>query len=321
MILLHGFFIFLSVFQVSFGEELQVKFSTQVDKALLTTRDQVRFSMKVEADAPVKFQFPDVSSQLDSMRIVDFGEKENSETGGWAKEKYFVLQADLAGSYILPALTLTYEDAQGIKYDLKSSEIFIEVESALKKEEKEGTAVSDIRELKDLIREKNYRLYYLLAIFLGISLVVMGFIGWQKYRKRRPVVIASVAPHLLAREQLDQMLKQLPTDLASMKFFAYQLSEIFRWYVEQIYHFHFTDLTTEEIRACYQEKLTCGDEFKENFFRLLGRLDVVKFTDTPISKDECQQLVTVVLNFIGATAPAGASLDGKNSEQEGEDFL
>ncbi len=279
--------IFLLFFSITaFASEL--KLDVKVDKALVTTGDIIMFTITMDAPKGLSVPIPNLGDKIQGFRIVDFGTTpEKSIDDRTISSMWYKLQADLTGSYILPATQITYKNSQGIEETIKSSEIFVEVESVLDKNKGEK---KDIRDIKPIILSPPLWPYYLVGTLLLIGLI-FAFIRFYKKRKNKKVEVIYIPP---AHEVALTALKTIPR--TPLKLFAFTLSEIFRNYFERRFKLPVTDKTLEEIKRDLDTVQQPSDELKKSFLNVLEKTELIKFSDMEISskKDAWQQLLQEV---------------------------
>ena len=111
--------------------------------------------------------------------------------------------------------------------------------------------------------------------------------------KQKIVIVKS--PYEIALEELEGLRQ---SDLFSRKgerVFHFQMSEIFRRYLEGIYNFRATDMTTEEIAKALPNNSQVND--------ILIKGDLVKFADIILGKNISYELLDRIFNFVHETAP------------------
>ena len=114
-----------------------VEFKAQVDKAVATVGDIITLTLSLSSEPQIAVRLPEAGSRIAGLRIVDDGEEGPKLVDNrTVQKKWYKFQPDSAGSYIIPALSVTYTDARGAQQELKSAQLFIEVKSVLKDTER-----------------------------------------------------------------------------------------------------------------------------------------------------------------------------------------
>ena len=119
------------------------------------------------------------------LRILDSGlerEGEFSISGETRVRQthWYTLRGDLVGSYILPAMQLSYSDGAQNTGEVSTSEIFVEIQSVLPQD---GSA-QDIKGLKPIKRVERPLPWREIGIVTGLLLI--GLIAWLIYPTPQP---------------------------------------------------------------------------------------------------------------------------------------
>ena len=126
-----------------------VELEATVDKAVATTGDTLRFEIRIDAQRAY-LRIPGAGSQIMGLRILDSGLEREGGSRQWRdrvrQTHWYTLRGDLVGSYILPAMQLSYSDGAQNSWQVSTSEIFVEIQSVLPQD---GSA-QDIRGLSRL---------------------------------------------------------------------------------------------------------------------------------------------------------------------------
>ena len=217
-------------------------------------------------------------------------------------ERWYKLQADTAGSYIIDPIEATYTTPDGTQEALTTPKIFLEIVSLL---EEEG-AVNDIRDIKPPVDIYNlYRtVLVILAVLLAAILVIL--IGGRFFaRWRRRVIERKLAPrppHEEALEALQQLLEKRLIEKGLPKDFCFEISEILRRYIQARFDFPAIDLTTEEILPRVEDNGIVKDTLKPLVREFLTRTDLVKFAKHLPTRDELDKIIENTRTFINETA-------------------
>lgn len=287
---------------VAYGDDVNI--SARVDKALASTGDYIVFTVTIEHIDQIKMDFPDIGSSIEGFRIVEFGENPTkTDEGRTTLERWYKLQADISGTYILPAIGLTYADTQGNEKTIKSSEIFVEIESPVDKEKQDGKEADDIKDIKDLILIPSYFIWYIIIgalLAIGLFFLVWYLANRKKDKKERVVYIP---PHIEALDRLKDLRKASYIQKKEYKKFSFDLSEIIRNYFERVYNFPATDRTFQEIKRDINGVKSLNDKLKKKFLEVLDKTDVVKFTDTSFPDEEFVGFLELTEDFVNDTKP------------------
>ena len=218
---------------------------SKVDRSTVTFRDIVTYTLIVEAASDINPKIPEMGSKIRGLRIVDMGGEGPKERDGlrvW--EKWYRLQPDITGSYIIPPVTVRYQDPNGRQQEATAPQIFIEVQSSIK----EGEELGDIRDIKPLekIRTDYSRLYILVGSM--VFLLLLGFGTWFYLRKKGVDMASSPPPpDEMAISALENLKASEYLKQEDFRAFYFRLSEILRAYMEKRFGFPAQESTTEEL--------------------------------------------------------------------------
>jgi len=277
-----------------------VEVKTQVDKATATTGDLVRYTLSAESEPQIEVEIPEMGSQIAGLRIVDMGAAGPIERDGRKiVEKWYQLKADLVGSYIIPGAVFSYKDEKGEKRELKTAQIFIEVESVIEDKEK-AKDVKDIKPLATIKRDYTLLIYFSIAGLLLLALIIGGICFYRNKFLKTKVTPLKPA-HELALEELDRLQKEDLITRGIYKEHYFKLSEIFRRYLERRFHFLAVEKTTEELLPEIKNLKGFDEKVKSDAKKFLYNTDLVKFARYIPGKQEVDQEYQETVDFINET--------------------
>ena len=295
-----------------------VQFTAQVDKATATVGDIVTLTLTVNCDPQLSVEPPDAGSQIAGLRIIDAGEQGpklvDTRT---VHTKWYKLQPDIVGSYIIPPLTVSYADQKGAQKELQSPQIFIEVKSVLKdKQAGAATDIIDIKPLQDVPRPLGPLLMYGGAALLFF--LAAGAALWLYLRRKKKLAAAPAKPaHLLAFEELEQLTRDQLIEKGIVREYYFRLSEIFRRYIERRFHIPAVERTTEELVPDILNRTEFGSAVKAETREILRYADLVKFArfspDKNTTDNEYRKVVHVIEETKEMPAPDNAQQSGSAS--------
>ena len=294
----------------------------QVDKAIIKPGEALSFKLRLFSPKESESLYiPEIGDRIEGFRIIDFGKDgPNVDDDQKVFERWYKLEADLSGSYVLPAITISYKDSKGKKQSVSSSEIFIEVqfETPVKKGEenkKEGAKkVDDIRDIKSIKNEPfpMHFVYYLLGGIFIFGLAV-GLFLWKRKSKKGEEVFP-LTPHEKALEEL-AMLKRGTHNLSKYeqrKSFYFSISGIVRTYVEESYQFPARERTQEEIKREIGGLKDLNFEQQQVFLGILKEADLVKFASLERNEEQGKGLLENAESFVLETMPQ--DIENQNEE-------
>ncbi len=328
LIFLTLFFSYLTLFQNVLADEgKRTSFlKAEVDKAILSPGETLTFRLRAFSslkEGPL--YLPESGDKIQGFRIVDFGkEGPVKEDGEWVFERWYKLEADLTGSYILPSLKLSLKNKAGKDIILSSPEIFVEVKNEVSKTSKGTNKQSELggfkgkesglRDIKPLTIAPSKTLTY----FVG-ALLVLGVFGFliyffNKRKGRQRDAIPLPPPHEKALLELENLKKGISclSDYSKRKSFYFSLSDIVRSYVEDSYKFPAKERTQEEIKRDIDLLNSVGPSQQRAFLGILKEADLVKFANIEKSEEEGEGILQDAKKFVLETMPK--KVDNENEE-------
>ena len=276
-----------------------VEFRAQVDKAAATVGDLITLTLSLSSEPQIAVRLPEAGSRIAGLRIVDDGEEGPKMVDNrTVQKKWYKFQPDSVGSYIIPALSVTYTDARGAQQELKSAQLFIEVKSVLKDKNAGATGeIRDIKPLQEIPWSPGQPLIYgalmVLLLFAG-GVFLFYFLGKKKNQLPAPPDPA----HIRAFEELEQLSREQLLERGIVREYYFRLSEIFRRYIERRFHIPAVERTTEEIMPDILNLQECGSALKAEMREILRYADLVKFArfcpDRNTSDNDYRKVVRVI---------------------------
>jgi uncharacterized repeat protein (TIGR01451 family) len=288
-----------------------------VDRAVAEPGDIITFTISAEYQSDVTLELPEVADKLSAFRIVDSSlSPPIREDGHFTTERSYKLQADIAGSYVVEPITVPYSFPDGKQDVVKTPKIFIEIESILAKEDD----VEDIRDIKPpMVVSYLYRtIFSVLAVLFGLILVVVFIrmlVAWRRNRAEARKMALRPA-HEEALEALEMLLNKRLVEKGRMKKFCFEISIIFRRYMQARFGIPALDLTTEEIIPRVEEDGISEESLRQIIREFLVDTDLVKFAKYAPTVDEMKTILQHTRTFIEQTTVELAV--GAGNPEEGE---
>jgi hypothetical protein len=204
---------------------------------------------------------------------------------------------DKLGTWKTGPVSIYYLGKDGKRHALTTKPVSLTVLSNLGEKPEEAR----LKPIQGIIPVKSLWLKYLpwLAVFIAIMFIGGAIFFWHKRRRlKKRSIDLYVAPHLRARNAMDELEAQSLFEKGYVKEFYFRLSGILRHYLEELRGFPAAESTTEEIalRLCEEED--------RRLLPLLRQADLVKFADTIPTQAKKEEEVETVLSYIRETGPS-----------------
>jgi hypothetical protein len=274
--------------------------SAQTDRTNAALDETIRFTLSAAYPQHVQVHMPESGALIAGLRIVDFGETGPSLVDDrLVFEKWFDLRADLSGTYIIPSMTLRAVDRDEIR-EITTPQIFIKV--GLPDAWADNATMQDIIGIKPpVVLPRDVRPYILGGAIVAVLVVsVLGL--WLYVRKKR--VAASEPPkpaHVLAYEQLEQLEQEGLVEKGIVHEHYVRLSDIFRHYLQNRFHFPAVEQTTQEQLRSIKGLSEMPVAVKTSVRDFLLHADLVKFAKYHPGIDDIENSQQQVRDIIDQT--------------------
>ena len=279
-----------------------IELSATVDRAVAEPGDIITFAIRAEYQPGVALELPEVADRLSDFRIVDASFSQPvPQANRLITERSYKLQADISGSYVIEPIEVTYDLPDGKREAVKTPKIFIEIESMLAKD---GN-VEDIRDIKPpLVISYLYRMIFsilgvLCACILAV-LLIRKLVEWRTHGAEAHKMALKPA-HEEALEALEMLLNKRLVEKGRMRKFCFEISMIFRRYMQARFGIPALDLTTEEIIPRVEENGILEDDIRQIVREFLVDTDMVKFAKYMPSMEEMETILRYARTFIERT--------------------
>jgi|ETN07SMinimDraft_1059922.scaffolds.fasta_scaffold11375_3 hypothetical protein len=291
------------------GENLNpVSVTTRITPNTFTLGDIATFTITVQHDADIHPAAPDVMPPK-GLEFVEKGESPSREINGQTIHEYwYKLRVDDIGKLTLPSTPVSFdapdpkESGKTIQGTILAPEANLEVQSLLAIHgNPEG--IRDIKPLEEI--PPPWVHYFWMALGALALLGLLTFL-WRRW-KSRPVsrvssaAIPALTPEQLAYKELEALRTKGWLRIGRTQDHFFELSEIFRRYLENRYQFPAREWTTEEITAHFKHFPDLSENLKRQAQTILTQTDRVKFAkaEQTDGRDEMQS----VTNFIKQAWP------------------
>ena len=271
-----------------------------VDKPRATIGDIITYTVTVRHDAGMEPSMPDFSG-IAGFEVLASQDSGPRKVEGQIEREFSVkLRADRVGLYTLPPIMVPFEVAAGegdktVPGEIRTPEVTIDVQSILRLQ---GDP-TDIRDIKDAVAvDRDWASWLFIALNVLLLLTLL-YLLW-KYRKQKHEPSApkplDLPPHEIALKELDALKRRELLESGSAREHFFELSEIFRRYLGERYHFPALDWTTEEITAKFDALPELEPEARKEAVRILMKSDLIKFAKVEAApgSDEIEPVRTLI---------------------------
>ncbi len=286
------------------SEKSLISVESFVDRATITIGDRILYTLKITTDPKVKLEPLALGSNLGAFEVKDYKiyDPEKTKDGKVVNKSEYLITTFTTGEYVIPPITINYQDPRGERKQIKSEPLFILVKSVGASESDE----EDIRGLKPPIQIGGGYWTYLLILPILAVLVGGGILYYRK--KAKGLGLPQMTEELnkpaweLALSELDSLKESDLLKKNQIKRYFTLLSDIIRKYLERGYKLSALDRTTEEIKG-ELKKAKLEQRVAELIFRLLLFCDMVKFAKYVPSNQEIEESINDAYSIINLTKP------------------
>jgi len=301
-------FVFLSSLTnvIAAWSNTPISINAQVDIARPTLGDILTYSITVTHDPDIVIHTPEYEIP-DGFEKVDQGKNNPRRLNNQTVQEFWLkLRIDKTGTSTIPAIPVGFDapnqNNQLVQGKINTPEVVVDVQSLL---QLEGNA-SDIKDIKPIADIKAPWLHYLWKALGVLCLLALAYFIWKNWRKRSDPKEAP-STILTAEQKALKELKELEdrglVKLGRIRDHFFELSEIFRRYLENRYRFPAQEWTTEEIVSHFKNFSAMNEKQKLQARNILTESDKVKFAKAEVEAN--YDPIEPVIHFIKeATPPA-----------------
>ena len=279
-----------------------VSIDAQIDISQPMLGDIATYSIIVKHDPDIVLHIPEYVIPEGLENIENGKENPKKINKQITQEFWLKLRIDKIGPITLPPIPVWFDapdsSKQIVRGKIMSPEVSFEVQSLLQLEEN----ASDIKDIKPIVNIKAPWTHYIWKAMAILCLLVLGCWLWKKWQNNStPKSETDFA--LTAEEKAMKELNELKTrdwmKLSRIRDHFFELSEIFRRYLENRYNFPAQEWTTEEITTYFKNFSDLSESQKLQTRTLLIEIDKVKFAKAQAHNDP----IDSVIHFIKEASP------------------
>ncbi len=297
------FFLFFILLVSAIAEEASspITITTTISPDNFTIGDIATYTISIQHDPDILPSAPDFLPPK-GLEFIDKGEHQ-PQTDHSVHEYWYKLRVDAVGKLILPSIPISFvapdpkESGKTIQGTIQAPEATLEVQSLLAiAESPEG--IRDIKPLEEISRPWAHYLWFALG---ALALAGILYFIWSKW-KDRPLAKTdsaqplSLTPEELAFKELEDLRGKGLLEIGRVQDHFFELSEIFRRYLENRYQFPAREWTTEEITGHFKKFPALDENLKHQARSILTQTDRIKFAKA--ERIEGLDEIQSVINFI-----------------------
>ncbi|MEA3496641.1 MAG: hypothetical protein U9R42_11460 [Bacteroidota bacterium] len=301
-------FLILSLFFNSAFGQLHIK--TEIDSANITIGDWINYTLTIDHSKNIEILWPSLIDSLGSFELVELSEIDSSKKDDKrTKEQNITITNFDSGQQVIPSIIIRFRNYGDTIFQIAKTDTYIINVSTI--------AVDTSKSIKSIKAPLKVPIAFreLLPYLIGlIALLIIALTIYYFDRRRKNKTFLGIKlkpeipPHLIAIRKLRELEDKKVWQKGNHKNYHFELSFIIKEYMENIYNFNATDLTTPEILNYLSKEIKEGELYKEvkGFLELS---DFVKFAKVIPLPDENEKCLKVSYKFVNETKPI---------EEEGE---
>ena len=281
-----------------------VSIKTQVDITQPTLGDILIYSIRVNHDSDIVIHTPEYVIPEGFEKVGNgkkIPRKVNNQT---AQEFWLKLRVDKTGLLTIPAIPLGFDapdqNNKIVKGKIMTAEVNVDVQSLLQLEGK----TSDIKDIKPIFYIKAPWVHYIWKALGVLCLLALAYFIWKNWlnkadEKLEPLTLLTAEQKAL--KELQELKSRELMKLGLIREHFFELSEIFRRYMENRYRFPAQEWTTEEIISHFKGLSDLNEKQKLQARTILTESDKVKFAKAEVEMN--YDPIEPVIHFIKEATP------------------
>ena len=306
--LVGAFFLIALLFSfvpLTIADKAPVSVTTRISPDTFTLGDIATYTISVQHDPDIHPAAPELTPPK-GLEFIEKGENSPQPINGQTVHEYwYKFRVDDTGTLTFPATPVLFnapapnEKGKTIQGTILTTESSLQVQSLLAIPGREK-GIHDIKPLEEFPTPWTHYFWITLG---GLALLVVCYLLWRKWKSRTSNAQTgqSVAPALTPEERAFKDIQTLKEkkllQIGRIQDHYFEVSEIFRRYLESRYKFPAQEWTTEEITAHFKYFPDINDNLKLQARAILTETDRIKFAtaERVEGQDELQSVISFVL--------------------------
>ena len=281
-----------------------VSIKTQVDITQPTLGDILIYSIRVNHDSDIVIHTPEYVIPEGFEKVGNGKKMPRKVNNQTAQEFWLKLRVDKTGLLTIPAMPLGFDapdqNNQIVKGKIMTAEVNVDVQSLLQLEGK----TSDIKDIKPIFYIKAPWVHYIWKALGVLCLLALAYFIWKNWQKKadeklEPLTLLTAEQKAL--KELQELKSRELMKLGLIREHFFELSEIFRRYMENRYRFPAQEWTTEEIISHFKGLSDLNEKQKLQARTILTESDKVKFAKAEVEMN--YDPIEPVIHFIKEATP------------------
>lgn len=285
------------------AQEIQV--SAKLEHSTIALGDQTKLRLIAHLPQKEQVNFPALSDTISGkIQIVEIGRadtlKDAQSPGFHTISRTYTITSFEPGVHVIPSFLFRGQAGSfsTVSLPLEVKEVKVDTTKAIF-DIKQPIAVTYT--FMDWLRDNWHWLVFGLAILV---MAIILLVYYRKLRKLKPAVVEppkpQLPPHVYAMEQLQSLRNKKLWQQDAVKEYHIELTDIIREYLEQRYHIHAMEQTSEEIFAALKA-MEIHEQDRNRLRQILLLADLVKFAKAKPVSDENEQSMDNAIAFIHGT--------------------
>ena len=281
-----------------------VSIKTQVDITQPTLGDILIYSIRVNHDSDIVIHTPEYVIPEGFEKVGNGKKMPRKVNNQTAQEFWLKLRVDKTGLLTIPAIPLGFDapdqNNKIVKGKIMTAEVNVDVQSLLQLEGK----TSDIKDIKPIFYIKAPWVHYIWKALGVLCLLALAYFIWKNWQKKadeklEPLILLTAEQKAL--KELQELKSRELMKLGLVREHFFELSEIFRRYMENRYRFPAQEWTTEEIISHFKGLSDLNEKQKLQARTILTESDKVKFAKAEVEMN--YDPIEPVIHFIKEATP------------------
>ena len=281
-----------------------VSIKTQVDITQPTLGDILTYSIRVNHDSDIVIHTPEYVIPEGFEKVGNGKKMPRKVNNQTAQEFWLKLRVDKTGLLTIPAIPLGFDapdqNNKIVKGKIMTAEVNVDVQSLLQLEGK----TSDIKDIKPIFYIKAPWVHYIWKALGVLCLLALAYFIWKNWQKKadeklEPLTLLTAEQKAL--KELQELKSRELMKLGLIREHFFELSEIFRRYMENRYRFPAQEWTTEEIISHFKGLSDLNEKQKLQARTILTESDKVKFAKAEVEMN--YDPIEPVIHFIKEATP------------------